>query len=154
MPFLPPLPALTRPPRAPLSCVTVGTLFHSDGDDVPSGTRTDLASIPRALHWLLPPASPYEAAAIRHDDGCNRLNARLPGRDSRTTDRDFRTDLRDLGMGVIRRWMMWLGVRLGALVSPTRRPGIAKDLPAMLALVILNLWVVPRRTACPRYQAG
>lgn len=142
MTFLPPLPHLTRPLGEDRAYKLVGTLAHSDGDVVPSGYRTDLASIPRALHWLIPPAGPYEAAAVRHDLRCDALNRGEPLVDSRTTDRQFRTDLRDLGMGPVRRRMMWLGVRLGALVSPTRRPGIAGDLPLMALLLVLSLWVV------------
>jgi hypothetical protein len=148
MPFLAPLPHLTRPLGEARTYKLVGALTHSDGDTVPSGYRTDLASIPRALHWLIPPAGPYEAAAVRHDVRCDALNAGRPPVDSRTTDRAFRQDLRDLGMGVIRRWMMWLGVRLGALVSATRRPGIAADLPMMAALIVANLWVVLPTLIC------
>ncbi len=142
MPFLDPLPRLTRPLGAHRTYELVGDLRHSDGDVVPSGRRTDLASVPRPLHWLLPPDGPYEAAAVRHDEGCNQLNARRPGRDSRTVDRDLRHDLRDLGMGVVRRWLMWEGVRLGALASATRRPGSLATLPAVLALLVLSCWVV------------
>ena len=164
MPFLAPLPHLTRPLGEPTTYELIGDLTHTDGDVIRSGFRTDLASIPRALHWLLPPSGPYEAAAIRHDQGCDDLNhywaairaavagqpigLRLPARDSRTVDRAFRQDLRDLGMGVIRRWMMWLGVRLGALVSPARRPGILPDLPMMLLLLAANLWVVLPTLVC------
>jgi hypothetical protein len=148
MPFLAPLPHLTRPLGEVATYKLVGGLAHTDGDVVPSGYRTDLASIPRALHWLLPPASPYEAAAVRHDVRCDALNRGTPLVDSRTTDRAFRHDLRDLGMGPIRRWMMWLGVRLGALVSPTRRPGSLATLPGVLALLVLNLWVVAPTLVC------
>lgn len=164
MPFLAPLPHLTRPLGEDRTYKLVGSLAHSDGDVVPSGFRTDLASIPRALHWLLPPSGPYEAAAVRHDEGCNQINAywagvraavagqptglRLPARCSRTVDRAFRQDLRDLGMGPIRRWMMWLGVRLGALASAARRPGITPDLPLMALLVVANLWVILPTLVC------
>lgn len=156
MPFLAPLPALARPLGSSRAYKLVGTLRHSDGDEVPDGYRTDLASIPRALHWLLPPDGPYEAAAIRHDRRCDAINAGEPipdyltggAVDSRTADRHFRTDLRELGMGPIRRWMMWLGVRLGALVSSTRRPGILRDLPVMLLLAVLSAWVLIPTLIC------
>jgi hypothetical protein len=148
MPFLEPLPHLTRPLGEDRAYKLVGGLRHTDGDVVPSGRRTDLASTPRALHWLTPPSGPYEAAAVRHDEGCNLLNARQPGRDSRTVDRDFRTDLRDLGMGVCRRWLMWLGVRLGALVSATRRPGSLPTLPGVAALLVLSCWLVIPTLIC------
>ncbi len=34
---------------------------------VPSGFRTDLASIPWALRWVFPPDGPYARAAVLHD---------------------------------------------------------------------------------------
>lgn len=142
MTFLHPLPVLTRPLGECRAYQLTGTLRHADGDEVPDGYRTDLASVPRPLHWLIPPDGPAEAAAVRHDRRCDALNRREPGAyPSRDTDRDFRTDLRTLGMGPIRAWLMWLGVRLGALVSGTRRPGIGPDLPLMALLLLLHLWV-------------
>lgn len=140
--FLEPLPVLLRPLGECRSYRLVGRLRHADGDEVPDGYHTDLASVPRPLHWLIPPDGPAEAAAIRHDLRCDALNRREPGAyPSRDTDRDFRTDLRALGMGPFRAWIMWLGVRLGALVSGTRRPGIGPDLPLMALLLLLHLWV-------------
>lgn len=141
--FLHSLPVLIRPLGECRAYRLVGRLRHVDGDEVPDGYRTDLASVPRPLHWLIPPDGPAEAAAIRHDRRCDALNRREPGAyPSRDTDRDFRTDLRALGMGPCRAWAAWLGVRLGALVSRTRRPGILPDLPLMLLLLLLHLWVI------------
>lgn len=148
MPFLEPLPHLTRPLGQPYRCVTVGDLRHTDGDVVPSGFRTDLASVPRALHWLLPPDGPYEAAAVRHDAACNRINAHLPGPTPRTVDAAFHADLRSLGMGPARAALMWLGVRYGAALNPARRPGIRADLPLMLALTVAALWLVVPTLIC------
>lgn len=39
------------------------------GDEIviPAGFRTDLASIPRAFHWLIPVNGRHRAAAILHD---------------------------------------------------------------------------------------
>lgn len=147
-PFLPPLPELVRPLGEPSRYRLAGTLRHRTGDEVSDGYRTDLASVPRALHWLLPPDGPYEAAAVRHDQGCDLLNAGLPGRDSRTVDRDLRHDLRDLGMGVCRRWLMWEGVRLGALANPARRPGSAATLPGVALLLLLSFWLVIPTVVC------
>lgn len=142
MTFLHPLPVLTRPLGECRAYRLSGALRHTDGDEVPDGYRTDLASVPRPLHWLIPPDGPQEAAAVRHDKRCDDLNRGVPGaHPSRDTDRDFRTDLRALGMGPIRAWVMWLGVRLGALVSGTRRPGILPDLPLMTLLLLLHLWL-------------
>lgn len=146
-PFLPPLPALSRPLGEPTRYRLLGTLRRATGGEVPDGYRTDLASVPRALHWLLPPDGPYEAAAIWHDQGCDRLNAGEPG-DSRAVDRQFRQDLRDLGMGVCRRWLMWEGVRLGALANAARRPGSLGTLPGVLLLLVLSFWLVIPTVVC------
>jgi Protein of unknown function (DUF1353) len=142
VPFLAPLPTLTRPLGEPYRCRLAGPLRHSDGDTVPDGYRTDLASTPRAFHWLLPPDGPYEAAAVRHDKRCDDLNRRLPGAvDPVTADRDFHADLRALGMGPVRARLMWLGVRLGALLNPARRPGSLSTAPAVAGLLLLFCWL-------------
>ena len=39
--------------------------------DIPTGFRTDGATIPRALWWLLPPLGEYSQATTLHDYLCN-----------------------------------------------------------------------------------
>lgn len=34
---------------------------------IPAGFVTDYASVPRGLHWLIPPDGPYAKAAVLHD---------------------------------------------------------------------------------------
>jgi Protein of unknown function (DUF1353) len=141
--FLTPLPVLTRPLGECRAYRLTGTLRHADGDVVPDGYHTDLASVPRLLHWLIPPDGPYEAAAVRHDRRCDAHNRGEDcGTTPRETDRDFRRDLRALGMGPVRAWTAWLGVRLGALTNPHRRPGSLATLPGVLLLLLLHLWVL------------
>jgi hypothetical protein len=56
---------------------------------------------------------------------------------SRDADGLFRRVLRELGVPPVRRWLMWTGVRWGALVSPLRRPGWWPDAPRVVALSVL-----------------
>jgi hypothetical protein len=73
---------------------------------VPAGFRTDFASVPRALVWLIPRYGSYTRAAILHDY--------LLGSDTvSVADADgiFRRSLHELGVSLPRRWMMWAAVR-------------------------------------------
>jgi hypothetical protein len=45
--------------------------------------------------------------------------------------------MRELGVPFVLRWLMWTGVRLGAVANPVRRPGVLRDLPLML------VWAIP-----------
>lgn len=118
---------------------------------IPAGTCTDLASVPRIFWWLLPPTGAYEDAAFVHDDGCNDLaRAHRHGAKPRISPRDidgmFRRILREADWAAKengkrgdrirawKRWLLWYGVRLGALANPARRAGIARDLPVMFAV--------------------
>lgn len=76
---------------------------------VPEGFRTDFASVPRALVWLIPRYGAYTRAAILHD---------FLVREERVSRADadglFRRALREAGVSVPRRWMMWAAVRFGS----------------------------------------
>lgn len=77
---------------------------------VPAGTTTDFASVPRPFVWLLPPYGAYTKAAILHDylvrpeAGVSRADA----------DGIFRRAMRELGVQLVRRWMMWAAVRFAS----------------------------------------
>lgn len=45
----------------------VGKLNSDDKIEVPAGFPTDFASVPKKLHWLLPPTGRYGKAAVLHD---------------------------------------------------------------------------------------
>lgn len=81
---------------------------------IPAGFITDFASVPRALWAVFPPTGPYGKAAVVHDY-LYVLGGRL-GSDlivSRSeTDRIFREAMATLGVGTVRRWLMWVAVRL------------------------------------------
>lgn len=74
---------------------------------VPTGTWTDLASIPKLLWIVLPPIGPHNKAAVLHD-----RFYRTQEISRREADGIFRRIMKESGLGTFARWSMWLGVRL------------------------------------------
>jgi hypothetical protein len=103
---------------------------------VPAGFRTDFATVPRVVTWLVPRFGAYTLAAILHDwlitDG---LRAEVVT--SRQADGIFRRVMRESGVPVLRRWLMWAGVRWGALTDELRRSGWLFSAPGVLAISVL-----------------
>jgi hypothetical protein len=132
---------------------TVGESEYVGDRDViriPHGFRTDLASIPRVFWWLMAPTGVWEKAAVLHDwavtDGLRE--GRISSSDA---DGLFRRVVREhqemepkrcRPWDLVVRWWLWNGVRLGALVNPVRRPGIARDMPLVLGITALTLAAV------------
>lgn len=81
---------------------------------VPAGFETDFASVPRAFTWLIPRYGRYTKAAILHDYLCRRAEHGQ----FRWADADgiFRRVMRELGVALLRRWLMWAAVRLHSIV--------------------------------------
>lgn len=111
---------------------------------VPAGFRTDFASVPDVFVWLIPRYGAYTKAAILHDHLCrtalvNRSDA----------DGLFRRALRELGVSVLRRWIMWAGVRAASHVSDAgwgqRALWLLVTLPAgaflLVPAVVLTVWL-------------
>ncbi|WP_378739510.1 DUF1353 domain-containing protein [Nocardia brasiliensis] len=86
-------------------------VYQGDSQEfvIPAGFRTDFASVPRALVWLIPRYGAYTRAAILHDylRSANVVSIA-------DADGIFRRCLQELGVSVPRRWMMWAGVRLAS----------------------------------------
>jgi hypothetical protein len=61
---------------------------------------------------------------------------------SRDTDAIFRRIMRELDVPFLRRWVMWTGVRWGAVANPARRKGVSRDLWRMVLWSILSAPVV------------
>jgi hypothetical protein len=82
---------------------------------VPAGFETDFASVPTAFTWLIPRYGRYTKAAILHDWLCRRAERG----EFRWVDADgvFRRVMRELGVPVLRRWLMWAAVRLHSIVK-------------------------------------
>ena len=101
--------------------------------DVPAGFDTDFASVPRLVVWLLPTYGDYTKAAILHD---YLWDAGVVSR--RDADGLFRRSMRELGVSVARRWMMWAAVRLASGMSgATAREWLAFALVAPLSLAFV-----------------
>lgn len=134
---------------------------------IPEGYVTDFASVPRFLQWLAPSTGKYTLASVLHDYLCDSLDgtgvavfppgARWMHRDhfrdvavvtSSEVDGLFRRVMREQGVPVAQRWLMWCGVRWGAMFNPRRRPGILRDAPLMLVLSVLALPLVLPASVC------
>jgi hypothetical protein len=116
---------------------TVGTTEYVGSDDVitiPSDFGTDLATVPRVFWALIPPQGAYESAAVLHDFGCVALTDGSCLLSSRDVDGLFRRVMREGGVGFINRWIMWCGVRWGALANPARRAGWWRDAPLVVGI--------------------
>jgi Protein of unknown function (DUF1353) len=103
---------------------------------VPAGFRTDLATVPRVLVWLVPRWGLYTQAAVLHDWLCTEgvATGAVTARDA---DGLFRRVMRESGVPVVRRWLMWSGVRWSALTDPRRRRGWVLSAPGVLAITLL-----------------
>ena len=119
----------------------VGYEGKVDSFEVPAGTETDFASVPRVFVWLLPRYGKYTQAAILHD-----YLWRVAVPDGQLTlpeaDGIFRRAMRELGVPFLRRWMMWSAVRLGALVKPGGRKRWIQESWRVVPIAIVSLLIV------------
>jgi hypothetical protein len=98
--------------------------YHDDVTDrtftVPPGSEfgdfeTDLASVPQLFTWLVPKSGTHLAAALVHDHLVDLDPERFGdevGVDRHEADRIFRDGMGDLGVGFVRRWLMWTAVSI------------------------------------------
>jgi hypothetical protein len=100
---------------------------------VPAGFETDFASIPRLVVWLIPRYGLYTRSAILHDflwrtHAVSRADA----------DGLFRRSMRELGVSMPRRWMMWAAVRLASgMRGATAKEWLAFAVVAPLSLAFV-----------------
>ena len=141
MPFV---PADARPAVRPVDdrrWVLLEDLEYRGAVDawcVPAGFQTDFATVPPGLTWLVPTTGRYTPAAVVHD---YLLVEALPAGliSARDADGVFRRILRELEVPIVRRWIMWIGVRWGAAAKPARRPGWWRDAPTVITLTLVAL---------------
>jgi hypothetical protein len=115
----------------------MSTLVYRGKEDtfvVAPGFVTDFASVPRIAVWLIPRFGRYTRAAIVHDWLCQRMPV-----DPVDVDGIFRRIMREEGVPPVKRWLMWVGVRWGALTNKHRREGWAKTAPAVIGITLLAL---------------
>jgi hypothetical protein len=108
---------------------------------VPEGYVTDFASVPRATAWLYPRTGLHSKAAVLHDWLITHM---LPTGYITSTHVDwmFYQAMKASGVSFPRRWVMWAGVRLGAIGNPKRRRGSLRTLPRLLLVLLLSAPVV------------
>jgi hypothetical protein len=106
---------------------------------VPKGFVSDFATVPKFLWWLFGPTGKYTAAAILHDWLCTLLGTRCPPASARDTDGIFRRRCKELGVDYVSRWLLWTGVRWGALFNEKRRAGWWRDAPLVIVWSVLAL---------------
>ncbi|MBF6439090.1 DUF1353 domain-containing protein [Nocardia cyriacigeorgica] len=97
---------------------------------VPAGFRTDFASVPRPVVWLIPRYGAYTKAAILHD---YLLSSGVVS--AADADGIFRRTLGELGVSVPRRWMMWAAVRFASRL----RGATAGDIARFLLVAVLSV---------------
>ena len=109
---------------------------------VKRGFTTDFASVPRIFTWLIPKYGRYTQAAVLHDHLCVESHA---GRFARhDADGIFRRSMRELGVGFLRRWLMWVAVRFGGGWKAFWRTSVVKACGVLLlGLVALVFFLVP-----------
>lgn len=110
--------------------------------EIVKGTKSDLASIPGMILWLLRPwkvIDPAIASAVMHDD-CYRVRIPAGEMTYREADREFRDSLEMEGVDGFSRWSMWTAVRLAGLFrGPAGRAGWWGDAPRVIPMVLLLL---------------
>jgi len=104
--------------------------------EIPDGFETDLASVPRIFWAIVPPTGLYEDAAVLHDWNLTGGRGQISSNDA---DGLFRRTMREAEVQFILRWVMWAGVRWGALKNPLRREGWWRE---SVPVVFITLLVV------------
>lgn len=115
-------------------------LIYHHGDQVftvPVGTRTDFASVPAAVTWLVPIETGIPAAVLH--DALWRVFVPAGELTYREADAILREALGTLGVPPLRCWLMWAAVRWGALTRPGGWRDWWRDAPRVLPLTVLAL---------------
>ncbi|HVH00216.1 MAG TPA: DUF1353 domain-containing protein [Miltoncostaeaceae bacterium] len=105
----------------------------------PKGTRTDFASVPRLLTWLIPRTGRWDKAAIVHDRLCSHPDEQNGGVTRAKADELFRHMLRHLEVAFLRRWFMWGAVRLTSIFRDPPGPPRGRQLGLVLLLLLAAL---------------
>ncbi|GAA5059172.1 hypothetical protein GCM10023318_39400 [Nocardia callitridis] len=109
--------------------------YHGETEsfEIPAGFRTDFASVPRPFVWLVPTYGVYTKAAILHDYlRSSKVVSEADG------DGLFRRCLRECGVSMPQRWMMWTAVRLSSHLRGASPAALAVfTLTAVLSVIYL-----------------
>lgn len=102
---------------------------------VEEGFDTDLASVPHVLTWYAPRYGVYTRAAIVHDQLCRDREG-----DRFQADLIFRKGMEELGVPLIKRWVMWTAVTWGTIAANLAR-GLPLTLVTAAAVVVGSLLI-------------
>lgn len=109
---------------------------------VPKNFETDFASVPQAFTWLVPRYGRYTRAAILHDYLCVESKGKRFARHD--ADGIFRRTMREMDVGVLRRWLMWIAVRFGAGWHSFWQPKPLRSIVVLIiGLLAVSFLVVP-----------
>jgi hypothetical protein len=108
---------------------------------IPAGAETDFASVPRVFVWFLPRYGRYTLAAILHDY-LWRQRASTGAMEYIDADGIFRRAMRELNVPFLQRWIMWAGVRWGALCKRGGWRGWWREAWRVLLVTIVALPIV------------
>lgn len=148
MPFAPEKVTLEEIPDRPRYWLLTHDLVYTrpahDGrpekDYLAPSEPTDLASVPQAFTWLIPKYGQYTKAVIIHD---RLVRQSEPSRFE--SDEILRDGMRELGVPMLRRWLIWAAVSWLTVVLIVRAHlRIPASWPRLLMAVplLLVMWLV------------
>lgn len=114
---------------------------------IPAGFRTDFATIPRLLTWLVGRTGQHTLAVVLHD-WLVTTGVDSGAVSHRDADGLLRRVLRETGTPFVRRWLMWAGVRYGALFGGRRDDWIRDAALVALITVLAAPVVAPPVSLC------
>jgi hypothetical protein len=124
-----------------ISGFTYRTASGTDDElEIAAGEKTDFASVPRVFVWFIPAYGRYTKAAILHDHLCELAKEGKFSR--READKIFRQAMRLLGVAFLRRWLMWVAVRWGALAARGVRSEWIKDASFVVPISVAVSWIL------------
>ncbi len=96
----------------------LGVVYTVPADVDSESNKTDMASVPLFLTWLVPKDGRHTPAALLHDaliggrQGVEYLTSTGDQVDEAHADYVFREAMKDLDVAQVRRWLMWTAVAL------------------------------------------
>jgi hypothetical protein len=130
--------AVSQVPDEPYTWETTAELiFHGSTRTVrvPIGSRTDWASVPGVLAWLIDPRI-GAGAALMHDH-CYRVLIPAGEMTYQEADQLLSEALWALKVPDVSRLLVWDAVRIASIIGqPGGRIGMRRDLPMMVAITI------------------
>ena len=142
MPFLGPLVAEQIDEKWWKLANPLGYQGREDTIVVPEDFETDFASVPRPFWWFVPRYGRHTKAAVLHDYLCQKGDTLDPPIHRSDADGIFRRTLRESGVDVLRRWIMWAAVRWVKLGLFEVSEGGVGEMFGVITITLLALPVV------------